>query len=265
MLSGILKVDVLKHGVHSGQGSGVVPSAFTVIRELLNRIENPATQQMILPALQCEIPAERIEQAQQAASALDKQLLSTYEFVGQTQAIDTNPVEIILNRTWRAALSITGQDGLPPIETAGNVTLPSVSMKLSFRLPPTCDPLEAAQAIKQTLEQDPPYQASVHFDVLEYGPGWNAPSLAPWLQAANDVASDIFYKKPAAYIGEGGSIPFMGMLGDLFPQAQFLIAGVLGPRSNAHGPNEFLHIDMAKRLTGAVASVVASHFDHVSA
>ena len=66
----------------------------------------------------------------------------------------------------------------------------------------------------------------------------------------------------ACSMGEGGSIPFMGMLGKKFPQAQFAIVGVLGPKSNAHGPNEFIHIDFTKKLMGCVAGVVADHYKH---
>ena len=62
------------------------------------------------------------------------------------------------------------------------------------------------------------------------------------------------------YMGEGGTIPFMGMLGEKFPGAQFMITGVLGPHSNAHGPNEFLHIPTGKRVTAAVARVIADHY-----
>jgi acetylornithine deacetylase/succinyl-diaminopimelate desuccinylase-like protein len=60
------------------------------------------------------------------------------------------------------------------------------------------------------------------------------------------------------WMGEGGTIPFMAMLGQKYPQAQFLITGVLGPHSNAHGPNEFLHLGYAKKLTACVADVLAA-------
>lgn len=261
VIAGKLSIDVLENGIHSGQGSGVVPSTFTILRELLDRIEDSSTQTIKLDALKADIPQARIDQAHIAANALGKELLDSYTFVNQTQPLQQDGAEILLNRTWRATLSITGQNGLPAIETAGNVTLPQLAVKISFRLPPTLDAGKAAQTLKKLLESNPPHQAKVRFDILEYGSGWNAPTLAPWLETANDIASNIFFDKPAAYMGEGGSIPFMGMLGELFPDAQFLIAGVLGPKSNAHGPNEFLHIDMAKRLTGCVASVIASHFE----
>ncbi|HLM53381.1 MAG TPA: peptidase M20, partial [Pseudoxanthomonas sp.] len=89
--------------------------------------------------------------------------------------------------------------------------------------------------------------------------GWNAPALSPWLAQAIEAASQATFGKPAMYMGEGGSIPFMGMLGEKFPGAQFMITGVLGPHSNAHGSNEFLHIPMGKRVTACVARVIAEH------
>jgi hypothetical protein len=106
---------------------------------------------------------------------------------------------------------------------------------------------------------DPPYGAKVHFELEKATSGWNAPALAPWLEASVDGASREFFRAPPAYNGEGGSIPFMGMLGEKFPGAQFLITGVLGPQSNAHGPNEFLHIPTGKRVSMCVAKVIADH------
>ena len=162
----------------------------------------------------------------------------------------------MLNRTWRPALTVTGADGLPPIQNAGNVLRPVTSVKLSIRVPPTIHAPEAVSFVKQLLEANPPYGCRVAFDGGGYS-GWNAPPLAPWLEEAVVRASQAFFEQPPANMGEGGSIPFMGMLGEKFPDAQFLITGVLGPESNAHGPNEFLHIPTGKRLTASVASVLA--------
>jgi acetylornithine deacetylase/succinyl-diaminopimelate desuccinylase-like protein len=172
--------------------------------------------------------------------------------------VTKDPVELILNRTWRAALAVTGADGLPPIESAGNVQRPYTSLKLSLRLPPLVDGEKAAATLKATLESDPPHSANVRFEADSAATGWNAPSIAPWLSAALDTASHAYYGRPAAYLGEGGTIPFMGMLGEKFPDAQMLVTGVLGPKSNAHGPNEFLHVPYAKKLTAAVAMVLAA-------
>ena len=262
LVDGVLKIDVLTNGIHSGVGSGVVPSTISILRQLLDRIENADTNDILLDALKVTIPQERIEQAHKAAKQLGNEIIAAYPFVGHTTPVTNNLGELLLNRTWRAALSVVGQDGLPPTEKGGNVTLPRLAVKLSMRIPPQCNPDKAAAALKHVLEANPPHQASVSFTIgSNCATGWNAPALAPWLAQASDNASTLFYGKPAAYHGEGGTIPFMAMLGDLFPQAQFLIAGVLGPQSNAHGPNEFLHIDMAKRLTGCIASVIASHYE----
>ena len=152
-----------------------------------------------------------------------------------------------------------GADGLPAIADAGNVLRPRTSLKLSLRLPPPVDGAAAAKALKRLLEADPPHGATVRFESDEGATGWNAPPTAPWLERALDEASRKFYGKPAAAMGEGGTIPFMAMLGKHFPEAQFLITGVLGPHSNAHGPNEFLHIPYATKLTACVATVLAAH------
>ena len=157
------------------------------------------------------------------------------------------------------AVAVTGQAGLPELTLAGNVLRPHTSLKLSIRVPPTCDTARGAAALKAELERDPPHGARVRFEVDAPGDGWEAPAIAPWLRTAVDDASEAFFGAPAVLMGEGGSIPFMGMLGEQFPEAQFLITGVLGPASNAHGPNEFLHIPMGKKLTSCVADVLDAH------
>ena len=147
---------------------------------------------------------------------------------------------------------------MPPTASAGNVQLPLTTLKLSLRLPPLVDGPTAGEAFRQLLEKDPPYRARVAFHCDSAATGWNAPPVAPWLSAALDAASEATFGKPAAYMGEGGTIPFMGMLGVKFPQAQMLVTGVLGPKSNAHGPNEFLHVPYAKKVTVATAMVIAA-------
>ena len=170
-----------------------------------------------------------------------------------------DPVEQQLNRTWRPTLSYTGADGFPSTGQAGNVLRPSTSLHLSFRLPPTCDHTTALEAIQRAVLADPPAGATVRFDDAMSGPGWNAPSFAPWLSAALDDASAAAFGQPARTFGEGGSIPFMGMLGERFPAAQFVVTGVLVPGSNAHGPNEFLHLPTARRVTECVARLLGAH------
>ncbi len=260
LAGGTLHVEVLKQGVHSGSGSGVVPSCARILRQLLDRIENVANGNVTLDELHTEIPSQRSQQAEHAANVLGKSVFADLPFVEGVQPESSSLPELILRRTWKPALSVIGCDGLPAGENAGNVTLPAVSLKLSMRLPPTCDAKKAAQTLKTTLEKDPPNHAKVQFDVHEAATGWNAPAEQPWLADAANNASKKYFGKDSVYLGEGGSIPFMGMLGKKFPEAQFLITGVLGPESNAHGPNEFLHIPTGKKLTACVAQVIADHF-----
>ena len=259
LAAGTLRVEVLTEGVHSGHASGIVPSSFRIARKLIDRLEDAATGR-ILPALfHAEIPEERLAQARQTAAILGDLTVREYPFAGSTQPMADDVTEAILNRTWRPALSTIGADGLPPIADAGNVLRPSTSLMLSLRLPPTLDGEAATRAMQALFEPDPPYRANVTFEPVQGATGWNAPPTKPWLSAALDRSSQATYGKPSAAIGEGGTIPFMAMLGQRFPQAQFLITGVLGPHSNAHGPNEFLHIAYAKKLTVCVAEVIAAH------
>lgn len=261
LVGGTLKIEVLTQGIHSGAGSGVVPSVFNVLRQLLNRIEDPQNGKILLPEFHVEIPENRIKEAKEAALALGDNFYKDYPFSHNTQPISLDVSELILNRTWRPALSLVGINGAPPIANAGNVTLPNLELKLSVRTPPTCDSQKAGEALKKILESDPPHHATVQFNLDEASDGWQAPPSSNWLTQLNDQASMMFYGKKAAYLGCGGSIPFMNMLGKMFPQAQFLITGVLGPKSNAHGPNEFLHIPMVKRLTGVISAVIAGYYN----
>jgi acetylornithine deacetylase/succinyl-diaminopimelate desuccinylase-like protein len=259
LVGGTLSAKVLTEGVHSGDASGVVASSFRVIRSLLSRIEDEHTGAIKPAEFQAAIPAERQQQAQAAAKTLGTAVYDKFPFVPGMQPMVDDLSELVLNRTWRPALSITGADGLPALTNAGNVLRPTTSVKVSLRLPPTLNGTKASAALKRLLEQDPPYGAQVEFAPEEPATGWSAPPLAPWLQRSLDDASQTYFGKPSMFMGEGGTIPFMAMLGEKFPAAQFVITGVLGPQSNAHGPNEFLHLDMAKKLTACVAKIL---FDH---
>lgn len=261
IVAGKLTIETLTNGIHSGTGSGIIPSTFMILRQLLNRIEDPNTGKVILKDLMVDIPENRIEEARKTAQTVRDIFFNTFPFLPGVKSITDDIAELLLNQTWRPQLSITGMDGLPPTENAGNVTVAHVTASISIRVPPTCNVEKATQTLKKILESDPPYKANVTFNPDTPGSGWEAPKLEAWLEKANDKASMQFYNKPAAYFGEGGSIPFMGMLGKMYPSAQFLITGVLGPKSNAHGPNEFLHIPMVKRITGCVVSVLAAHYE----
>jgi acetylornithine deacetylase/succinyl-diaminopimelate desuccinylase-like protein len=257
MVGGDLSVEVLTEGVHSGDASGIVPSSFRILRQLLSRLEDEKTGVMI-DDFHVEVPEDRLAQARIVAGVLKDELHTRLPFVPGMKPMHSDLVELVLNRTWRPTLSVTGMEGIPAIKDAGNVLRPRTVARLSVRLPPTMDAEAGAARIKKILEADPPYGARVSFTSDKAGSGWNAPAFEPWLEAAVDQASRAYFGKPAVYYGEGGSIPFMGMLGEKFPRAQFLITGLLGPGSNAHGPNEFLHVPTGKNLTASVASVIAA-------
>ncbi len=269
MVSGMLKVEILTEGVHSGDSSGVVPSSFRILRHVLDRLEDSATGRLLPEFFHCPIPAERITQVHAAAAILGDQAWKTFPWAcgadgSATLPTTTDPAEALLNRHWRPTLSVTGVDGFPDMKSAGNVLRPYTAFKLSLRLPPLVDGHAASVKLKALLEDNAPYNARVTFQPdgragALGANGWNAPDLAPWLESALNTASQAQFGAPLAYIGQGGTIPLMSMLQQGFPRAQMMVCGVLGPKSNAHGPNEFLHVPYAQKLTAAVAQVIAAH------
>ncbi|RZU98060.1 M20/M25/M40 family metallo-hydrolase [Spiribacter vilamensis] len=258
MAAGDLTVRVLEQGVHSGDAGGVVPSSFRIARALLDRIEDAATGAIRLPALQADVPAERQAQAQQAAEVVGGDLVAKFPWASGTRPSSDDTPALILNRTWYPALEVIGADGLPSRAEAGNVLRSETTLRLSLRLPPTVDADAATRALESTLTADPPQNAEVGFRAAGAANGWNAPAFEGWLGDSLVASSDHWFGKPAVFMGEGGSIPLMNLLGRHFPAARFLVTGVLGPGSNAHGPNEFLHMPMAKRLSGVVAEALAA-------
>ena len=267
MVSGVLKVEILTEGVHSGDSSGLVPSSFRILRQVLDRLEDSATGELLPQSFHCDIPADRIEQTRATAQILGTQVWQRFPWAcgadgGATLPTTTDPLQALLNRTWKPTLSVTGVDGFPDLGSAGNVLRPYTAFKLSLRLPPLIEGNEAALRLKTLLEDNAPYNAKVTFAPdgragALGATGWNAPSLAPWLEEALNSASQAHYGAPCGYIGQGGTIPLMSMLQKSFPAAQMMVCGVLGPKSNAHGPNEFLHVPYGKKLTAAVAHVMA--------
>ncbi len=254
-----LTVEVLREGVHSGDGSGVVPSSFRIARQLLSRLEDETTGLVRPDGLHVAIPQGRIDEAKGVVAALGDEILSAYPWVFGMRPVSGDLVELLLNRTWRPELEVTGQEGIPRMVDAGNVLRPFTTLKLSMRIPPMLSPARAEEIVRETLTREPPYGARISLKFDEPAGGWDAPPLAPWLRRSLDESSEALFGKKAMHLGDGGSIPFIGALGRQFPEAQFLITGVLGPESNAHGPNEFLEIDYAKKLTAAVASVLEAY------
>ena len=268
MVSGVLKVEILTEGVHSGDSSGLVPSSFRILRQVLDRLEDSKTGELLPQSFHCAIPAERIAQTRATAQILGNEVWKRFPWAcgadgGATLPTTTDPVQALLNRTWKPTLSVTGADGFPELGNAGNVLRPFTAFKLSLRLPPLVEGHEAALRLKTLLEDNAPYNAKVTFSPdgragALGATGWNAPTLAPWLEQALNSASQAHYGAPCGYIGQGGTIPLMSLLQTSFPAAQMMVCGVLGPKSNAHGPNEFLHVPYGKKLTAAVAQVMAA-------
>lgn len=268
MVSGVLKVEILTEGVHSGDSSGLVPSSFRILRHVLDRLEDSATGNLLPQSFHCEMPADRIEQARATAAILGDEVWKRFPWAcgndgGPALPTTTDPLEALINRTWKPTLSVTGVDGFPELASAGNVLRPYTAFKLSLRLPPLVDGNQAAAKLKALLEDNAPYNARVTFAAdgragAHGSTGWNAPDLAPWLEDALNAASTAQYGVPCGYAGQGGTIPLMSLLQQSFPAAQMMVCGVLGPKSNAHGPNEFLHVPYAKKLTAAVAQVMAA-------
>ena len=268
MVSGVLKVEILTEGVHSGDASGLVPSSFRILRQVLDRLEDSRTGHLLPESFHCEIPAARAAQARATAAILGDEVWKRFPWAcgadgGLALPTTTDPVQALLNRTWRPTLSVTGVEGFPDMASAGNVLRPYTAFKLSLRLPPLVDGHEASLKLKTLLEDNAPYNAKVTFHPdgragALGATGWNAPELTPWLERALNEASNTLFGAPLGYIGQGGTIPLMSMLAQGFPQAQMMVCGVLGPKSNAHGPNEFLHVPYGKKLTAAVAQVIAA-------
>ena len=265
MASGTLKVEVLTEGVHSGDASGLVPSSFRIMRQVLDRLEDSKSGRLLPASFHCEVPAERLAQARATAAILGDEVTRRFPWAhydcdgAQTSVLPTTTdrVQALINRTWIPTLSVTGAEGFPALADAGNVLRPYTAFKLSLRLPPLVDAAKAVQEMKTLLEDNAPYQARVTFQCHEGATGWNAPATAPWFERALNAASQAHFGAPCGYIGQGGTIPLMSMLARGFPQAQMMVCGVLGPKSNAHGPNEFLHVPYAKKLTAAVAKLIA--------
>jgi acetylornithine deacetylase/succinyl-diaminopimelate desuccinylase-like protein len=268
MVSGVLKVEVLTEGIHSGDASGLVPSSFRILRQVLDRLEDSRTGELLPQSFHCEVPAARVAQARATAAILQDEVYKRFPWAcgadgAPALPTTTDPTQALLNRSWRPTLSVTGVDGFPELKSAGNVLRPYTAFKLSLRLPPLVDGNEASLKLKQLLEDNAPYNAKVTFHPdgragALGATGWNAPRLAPWLHGALDAASNTQFGAPVAFIGQGGTIPLMSMLAKGFPQAQMMVCGVLGPKSNAHGPNEFLHVPYGKKLTASVAQVIAA-------
>ncbi|EGC39547.1 hypothetical protein DICPUDRAFT_96518 [Dictyostelium purpureum] len=258
VLTGNLTVKVLDEACHSGSASGIVPSSFRVLRQVLDRLENQQTGE-VNTKLNVEIPSYRIEQINKCAEVLGNTIYEEFAWHKNTQPVTKDLAQLMINKTWKPTLCITGVDGIPHTSNAGNVMRTQTTVKVSIRLPPSFQSGKAEKILKEILESNPPYGAEVTFTMDKCATGWDSPAIKPWLETALGEASNAFFGKPHVYMGEGGTIPFMGMLGEKFPEAQFVITGLLGPASNAHGPNEFLDIEFGKKLLSCVVYLLDAH------
>ena len=259
MVGATLRVNVLTEGIHSGGASGIVPSSFRIIREILNRVEDPKTGNILINDFHTEIPQFQLENIKTFVKTLKGDLFRSYPWYGNTEPSTLDEIEAVKRRTWKPTLSIVGIDGVPDIKDAGNVLRPNTDLKLSFRIPPLVNSKKAQIKLNKILTENPPYNSNIEIEFDEPADGWSAPKLSENLNKVINQSSYEFYKKPAISMGEGGTIPFMAMLGEKYPEAQFIITGVLGPNSNAHGPNEFLHIPYVKKLNCCISYILAHY------
>ncbi|WP_158879502.1 M20/M25/M40 family metallo-hydrolase [Amycolatopsis anabasis] len=252
-------VRVLESAQHSGLASGVVPSSFRILRQLLDRIEDSATGEIKLAELNVDVPANRLAEARATAEVSPGAIRTAFPVARGMRTVSDDDVELLLNNSWRPTLSVIGAAGFPEPANAGNVLRDATTLALSFRLPPTADSAAALNAVEKALTTDVPYGATVELGGVEHAGGWNAPDAAPWLANALELVSDRVFGRPWRSVGLGGSIPFMGLLAEKYPAAQFLVTGALGPDSNAHVPDEWLHLPQAQRVTEAVAHILHAH------
>ncbi|WP_018684347.1 M20/M25/M40 family metallo-hydrolase [Actinokineospora enzanensis] len=259
LVSVTVTVRVLRAGQHSGLAGGVVPSSFRIMRALLDRIEDAATGEVLIKEMHAEIPADRAAEAAETVAAAPGTIRSAFTLLDETRPVLSDEADMLLATSWRPSLSVIGAEGFPLPADAGNVLRPFTTLSLSLRLPPTSDAMASLRALTEVLTTDVPYGATIELSRIEAADGWNAPPLAPWLRTALDSVSDEVFGSPWRTVGLGGSIPFMGLLAARYPDAQFVITGALGVDSNAHVPDEWLHVKQAERVTTAVAHILAAH------
>lgn len=259
LVNGVLKVSTVTEGTHSGEATGIVASSFRIARQLLSRIEDEVSGAIIDPAFSVEIPPFRKEEARATGQILQDSLYNHLPFQEGTRPVSEDHTELLLNNTWRAQLAITGAEGLPALAQSGSVLRPLTALKLSLRLPPDLDSAKASEHLKSVLESSPPYDAHVNFEHEVAVDGWHAPALEAWLQESLNEASLEFFRNPVAFRGEGASIPFVEMFATRFPDAQFVVTGVIGPHTNAHGPNESLDLPAVKKITCCIAALLRDH------
>jgi len=247
------EVECLQESVHSGTGSGIAPDSFTVLRQLFDRLDDAKTSKVLAP-LHVEIPPYRLEDAQKLADyAKEKAVTDLVKLLPNVKPLTEDYKEIILNNTWRPTVVVTGMTGFPAAEGAGNVLRAKTKAKISIRLPPTFDHKESEKIIADILTKDPPYNSKITVKIINSGNGWAAKDLHPALKKSFSASSQFLFGRDYFNCGEGGSIPFISELAELFPKCEILVTGVLGPGSNAHCLNECLNLDYTTKMIVALA------------
>ena len=253
-----LIVEFAKGGYHSGEVGGIIPETFRIVRSLLDRVDDSASG-MAAPEFQVEIPEWARREAQVMAELSGDSMHAKYDYHEGCRPMDVdNLAEMYLNNTWRANLSITGASGLPDTSIAGNVVRASTSVKLSLRLPPSKNPQEAEAALIEKLTTNVPYNAKVTAKGGHMGSGWCMKDMPEWLDTAMRKAGrDFFDGRDTGTYGMGGSIPFLAELGKMYPESTIMAFGLIGPKANAHAPNECINLTYAKKLTCALSHLIA--------
>jgi acetylornithine deacetylase/succinyl-diaminopimelate desuccinylase-like protein len=254
-----VRATVMRQGQHSGSASGVVPSSFRLIRQLLDRLEDSATGRVLLPELHVVIPEEHILAADEVTIELGDIAAKDKPVVPGLQLMGASAAERLLQSTWEPTLSVTGASGLPDSSISGNVLRPYTELVVSVRLPPGVKSATAMEAFERTLIMDPPSNADISVEFSSAAEGWLMPPAPDWLKDAINEASISAFGRPAGYAGEGGSIPFLAVLQERYPAVQFVATGVLGPGSNAHGIDEMLDLPTVIGVTNSIATIIAAH------
>lgn len=255
-----LRVDVGLEGVHSGASSGILPDSFRILRDVIDQFECSKTGK--LPSdLYVNIPPDKYTQAYELISEMNGKIDFEFPFVDGVKPVEDDGFKQYINRIWNPTLTAVGTDGIPHISNAGNVLRPYTTLALSLRLPPSLSKEEAVKTVREFFSKvQVPHNGKLTLTEGSSGQGFNCPAYDPKLKAVIDEAGELFFGTKVLYYGEGGSIPFINELAYMFPKSQFIVTGVLGPKSNAHGPNEFLHLPYMKKLILSLSKVLQGYY-----
>ena len=257
IVAGTLSVKVSSVGVHSGHGSGVMPSSFRLARQLLSRIEDENTGEIKPEWLHIEITDKMKEQATKIIE-MNSESTDDFPLLDGVEKQVNDPLDIFLTMNLSPSLSIIGADGIPSIQDAGNVLRTNTDLKISIRTPPGISAEKVAVKVQELLEKDPPNGAHVSAVMTEVADGFLSPELPEELSEMLEKAGKQFYGNAPMSLFIGGTIPVMAMLQSRYPNSKFIITGAGGPGGNAHGPDEKLHIPTAKKVTKCMAAAVSA-------